>query len=191
MKNSTAHRVRIAAALTPVFVLATPALASAATDPGSAQQPGQYTSTQTSTDAQGTTRNTTMTYMGSDGPVYQRSSERVTPNGSSTHMVRSSNGRQETIDSRNDANGMTRTQTTNCISGDGQASYRRTVTHANPNGSGANTVTSGDANCAAIPAAPAADNGAKPATATQPTTDNLGSSQAPLVIVNPPAMPGK
>jgi hypothetical protein len=132
-----------------------------------------------------------MTYMGSDGPVYQRSTERVTPNGSNTHMVRSSNGRQETIDSSNDANGMTRTETTNCTSADGQASYRRTVNHANSNGSGQNTVTSGNANCAAIPPATAADNGAKPAVAAQPAADNVGASQAPLLVVNPPAMPGK
>lgn len=83
MQNHTARRARIAAvALAPIFVLAGPAIAFAATDPGSTGNGQDFSHSQTTTTPNGVRTTTTDSCVGPDGQAsFHRNTSAATENG--------------------------------------------------------------------------------------------------------------
>lgn len=184
--------------LAPLFVLATPSLASAANDDGQ-----NFRSTQTNTTRDGVSRTNTDSCMGSNGEVsYQRTTQTAGVNGRTTRTVNSGNAacdgtvtaastgdnaknNQQFSDSQTSTTnkGVTHRSVESCMGPNDTVGYERNTQTASANGRSSRTVNSGDANCSGN-AQPAAQT--DPAAAPAANAADAGTSAAaPLIVINP------
>lgn len=192
-----------AALMAPMFVLATPALASAADD-------GQdFRSTQTSTTRDGVTRTSTDSCMGTDGEAsFQRTTQTANANGRTIRTVDSGNAACDSGSvqaasaggdaSNADAQNFRRSQTSttrdgvshssagSCTDSDGDVAFEGSRQSANANGRTSRTVTSGDASCNGSAQASSSDAAKQVGAAKASDAADNAAESAPLMVVPNP-----